>query len=715
VNKLFKSVGAQFNAVFTNKKIAIPVLAVLFIPVLYTGMFLWAFWDPYDKMEDLPVAVVNLDEGYEYNGENLHVGDEFVKKLKENPQFKWKFVSENDANQGLENNDYYMMIEIPKNFSEKATSLSGRKNEKPELIYTPNAGFNFLAAQIGGTAVDKMKESLSNELTKTYAEVMFGQVEQLAGGLDQAADGSNKITAGLDKAATGSGELAKGMEEKTPQIQQLKDGASVFNSKISEMDNGLGKLLAAHIQLSAGQGKLFNGAISLKSGLNQTIAGSEKIKDGSLSLQDGAEKLSNGADTLAISVNEWNAGAQKTSAGSKQVELQIKALIQNQSSMSDEEISASLKQIAAISNSVNKGMDGLTAGSGKIASGANELSLGTKKLSDSQTAVAQGAQELHNGQLKLVDGADQLANGQAQLNEGTQTFHVKLGEAAAGSEKLVDASGKLADGTKTVVNGWVEVSEHAAAIHDGEEQLLEGSQELTSKLGEAADKTGEMNPDHEMFERVANPVLVKTKSFSDVPNYGTGFAPYFLSLGLFVGALLMSIVFPLRDKAGEPRSGFGWFASKFSFLAAVGVVQALIADAVLLIGLDIEVSNLPAFIGLSIITSLTFLALVQLLVTVLGDPGRFVAIIILILQLTTSAGTFPLELIPDGLQIFNTWLPMTYSVSGFKAVISSGDMSTFTFNLWVLAGFMAICMVGTWTYFAARFRKGKRQTDELIA
>jgi putative membrane protein len=715
VNKLFKSVGAQFNAVFTNKKIAIPVLAVLFIPVLYTGMFLWAFWDPYDKMEDLPVAVVNLDEGYEYNGENLHVGDEFVKKLKENPQFKWKFVSENDANQGLENNDYYMMIEIPKNFSEKATSLSGSKNEKPELIYTPNAGFNFLAAQIGGTAVDKMKESLSNELTKTYAEVMFGQVEQLAGGLDQAADGSNKITAGLDKAATGSGELAKGMEEKTPHIQQLKDGASVFNSKISEMDNGLGKLLAAHKQLSAGQGKLFNGAISLKSGLNQTIAGSEKIKDGSLSLQDGAEKLSNGADTLAISVNEWNAGAQKTSAGSKQVELQIKALIQNQSSMSDEEISASLKQIAAISNGVNKGMDGLTAGSGKIASGANELSLGTKKLSDSQTAVAQGAQELHNGQLKLVDGADQLANGQAQLNEGTQTFHAKLGEAAAGSEKLVDASGKLADGTKTVVNGWVEVSEHAAAIHDGEEQLLEGSQELTSKLGEAADKTGEMNPDHEMFERVANPVLVKTKSFSDVPNYGTGFAPYFLSLGLFVGALLMSIVFPLRDKAGEPRSGFGWFASKFSFLAAVGVVQALIADAVLLIGLDIEVSNLPAFIGLSIITSLTFLALVQLLVTVLGDPGRFVAIIILILQLTTSAGTFPLELIPDGLQIFNTWLPMTYSVSGFKAVISSGDMSTFTFNLWVLAGFMAICMVGTWTYFAARFRKGKRQTDELIA
>lgn len=712
---MLKSIGAQFKAVFSNKKIAIPVFAVLFIPVLYTGMFLWAFWDPYDKMEDLPVAVVNLDEGYEYNGDNLNVGDEFVKKLKENPQFEWKFVSENDAKQGLENNDYYMMIEIPENFSEKATSLSGSEKEKPELIYTPNAGFNFLAAQIGGTAVDKMKESLSNELTKTYAEVMFGQVEQLAGGLEQAAEGSNQVTDGLEKASSGSGELAAGMTEKTPQIKELESGAALFNSKMTEFDSGIDQLLAAHKKLAAGTGELNTGAQSLKSGLSKVTAGSEKIKDGSLALKGGAEKLAAGAGSLASSVNEWDAGAEKATAGSKQVEQQINNLIQNQSNMSDEEIAASLKQIAAISGGVNNGLDGLTAATGKIAGGANELSAGAKKLSDSQTAVAKGSEQLHNGQLKLVDGVGQLASGQAKVNAGTQTFQSKLGEAAAGSQALLDASGKLADGTATVSSGWQEVTGHVNEIHDGEQKLLEGSGQLSSKLSEAADKTGELDPDSEMFERIANPVSVKTKSFSDVPNYGTGFAPYFLSLGLFVGALLMSIVFPLRDKAGEPRSGFGWFASKFSFLAAVGVVQALIADAVLLFGLNIEVSNLPAFIGLSVITSLTFLALVQLLVTVLGDPGRFVAIIILILQLTTSAGTFPLELIPDGLQIFNTWLPMTYSVSGFKAVISSGDMNSFTFNVWVLAGFMVLCMVGTWTYFAIQMRNKNRQTDELAA
>lgn len=712
---MLKSIGAQFKAVFSNRKIAVPVLAVLFIPVLYSGMFLWAFWDPYDKMEDLPVAVVNQDEGYEYNGENLTVGDEFVKKLKENPQFEWKFVSEEKAKQGLEHNDYYMMIEIPENFSEEATALSGNSNKKPEIIYTPNAGFNFLAAQIGGTAVDKMKESLSNELTKTYAEVMFDQVEQLAGGLEKAADGSNQVTDGLKKAASGSGELASGMEAKTPQINELKNGAVLFNSKMTEFDNGIDKLLAAHKQLADGQGQLSNGAQALKGGLSQATAGSEKIKNGSLALQGGASKLSTGASTLAGSVNEWNAGAQKATAGSKQLEQQINALIQNQGNMSDEQMAASLKQLAAASNGINNGLDSLTAATGKIAGGANEISAGAKKLSDSQTALANGAEDLHNGQLKLVGGVDQLASGQAKVNEGTQTFQSKLGEAANGSQQLLGASGKLADGTSTVATGWQEVTGHVKEIHNGEQKLLDGSGKLSSSLSDAADKTGELNPDSDMFERIANPVSVKTKSFSDVPNYGTGFAPYFLSLGLFVGALLMSIVFPLRDKAGHPRSGFSWFAGKFTFLAVVGVIQALIADAVLIYGLGIEVSNLGAFLGLSIVTSLTFLALVQLLVTVLGDPGRFVAIIILILQLTTSAGTFPLELIPNGLQGFNAWLPMTYSVSGFKAVISSGDMESFSINLWILVGFMAICMIGTWAYFASQFRKKNTEDEDSVA
>ncbi|WNB91426.1 YhgE/Pip domain-containing protein [Bacillus sp. NEB1478] len=708
---MFKSITAQFKAVFTNKKIAIPVLAVLFIPIMYSGTYLWAFWNPYGKMEELPVAVVNQDEGYKHDGENLHAGDDFVEKLKENPSFKWKFVSEEKAQQGLKNNDYYMMIEIPKDFSKNASEVSDDKVKKPELIFTQNQGFNFLASQIGGSAVNKMKESLSHELTKTYAKVMFEQVEELGGGLKQAADGSQKITDGLEKTASGSGELAKGMADKSPQIQQLNSGAIQLNEKMGQLNNGLNQLAAGHKQLLAGQQQLSDGATSLEQGLGEAAVGSGKVKNGSLALQSAAEKLSKGANTLSSSASQWNAGAQKTSAGSKQVEQQLNALIQNQKNMSDEEIAASLKQIAAVSGQVNAGMDGLTAASGKIAEGADQLSSGSKKLSDSQAAVANGAQQVHDGQLKLVNGADQLSKGQAELNGGTQTFQTKLNEAAAGAGKLQSGTKQLADGTAAAANGWNEVSGHVQEIHNGEEQILAGSSELTAKLSDAAIKTDKLDPDDKTFERISNPVNLKTKSYTEVPNYGTGIAPYFLSLGLFVGALFTTIVFPLRDLAGRPRSGFSWFASKFSFLAAVGILQAIIADSILLYGLDIQVSSTPAFFGFTILTSLTFMALVQLLVTILGDPGRFIAIIILVLQLTTSAGTFPLEMIPHKLQVFNSWLPMSYSVSGFRSVISSGNIDTFTSSVWALFGFMTIFMIGTLIFFISQFSKVNKTAE----
>nr|WP_262372712.1 YhgE/Pip family protein [Sutcliffiella horikoshii] len=204
---------------------------------------------------------------------------------------------------------------------------------------------------------------------------------------------------------------------------------------------------------------------------------------------------------------------------------------------------------------------------------------------------------------------------------------------------------------------------------------------------------------------ISEPVKVKSEVENGVPNYGTGFAPYFLSLGLFVGALLLSIVFPMREPAGIPQTGTAWFTGKVAVLAVVGILQALLADAVLILGLGVEVKSMWLFILFSIVTSFTFIALVQFLVTTLGDPGRFVAILILILQLTTSAGTFPLELIPNALQPFNLLLPMTYSVSGFKAVISSGDLGYMWQNVWILVGFMFSMLAGTWAYFVYKFKK----------
>src|SRR5699024_441661 len=166
-----------------------------------------------------------------------------------------------------------------------------------------------------------------------------------------------------------------------------------------------------------------------------------------------------------------------------------------------------------------------------------------------------------------------------------------------------------------------------------------------------------------------------------------------------------SIVYPLREPSVVPSSGFHWFSRKFLGLFTIGVLQALIASGILLIGLKIEVQSVPLFILFSIITSLVFITLIQFLVTCFDDPGRFMAIIILILQLTTSAGTFPLELIPKALQPFNLILPMTYTVDGFKAVISSGEYSVMWQSTGILLIFTIVSLLLTLSYFLVMFKR----------
>ncbi|PDY43863.1 YhgE/Pip family protein, partial [Bacillus pseudomycoides] len=288
----------------------------------------------------------------------------------------------------------------------------------------------------------------------------------------------------------------------------------------------------------------------------------------------------------------------------------------------------------------------------------------------------------------VTGGLNTLASKSGQLTNGVSAL-------LDGSQQITGGLGQLVDPKGEFQGGFARLQDGSGKVTDGLVKVNDGSGELATKLGEGAEKTSEVKGTDKTYNMFADPVKVQTEKMSEVPNYGTGFTPYFLSLGLFVGALLLSIVYPLRDTVGVPKSGFSWFISKFGVLLSVGIIQALVADLVLLLGLGVEVQSVPYYILFSILTSLAFIALIQCLVTAFGDAGRFIAILTLIMQLTTSAGTFPLELIPKFLQHFNAWLPMTYSVSGFKAVVSSGDFGFMWQNAGILMIFIVLLSLGT--------------------
>ncbi|MBH5318650.1 YhgE/Pip domain-containing protein [Paenibacillus sp. GSMTC-2017] len=662
--------GRELAAIARNKKILIPVIAVLTVPVMYSAMFLGAFWDPYQRLADLPVAVINSDEGYEYEGESMQIGQDFEDKLKDNKTFKWDFISKEEALQGMKDNKYYMAIEIPKDFSEKTTSLTSDKPEQAQLVYLPNESFNFLASQIGNTAVEQMKGMLNKEVTEAYTRTVFDKLEDAADGIVKASDGATKLADGTTKAKDGAQLLEENLNKLASGTVSLQEGSSKLN-------NAGGKLVD-------GSSKLKDGATELANGMGLLSGAADQLAGGAKSAQGASGKIAGGLEASAKGTAELETGAKSLAAGLEQ-------LLTNDPSLADNEnfkaLVAASKQLAGGLSQSSAGQKELSAGAASLSKGLSDLSTGAATL-DEKLAGAKG-------------GAEKLSSGLNELNGGAS-------ELAAGLTKLDSSVGELTTGTKKLEDG-------ATQITSGLLELNDGSHELSEKLGDASKQTSDLSLSDDMVNMFADPINLNVDRVTEVPNYGTGFAPYFLSLGLYVGALLITIVYSVREPAIRPTSGWSWFWSKALTLMLVGTIQALIADAALIFILKLEVQNMPLFILFSIITSITFMMLIQFFVTTLGNPGRFVAIVLLILQLTSSAGTFPVELTPGWLQHVTPWLPMTYSVAGLKDVISSGDVGRMWGDVGVLAVFGVLFAVMTLIYFITSHRReaGSDSQQEL--
>lgn len=653
-------IGAELSSIVRNPKVVIPVIAVMLVPLLYSALFLGAFWDPYARLDKVPVAIVNEDKGAQFEGETLSIGNEFVDKLKESDDFGWVFVTKEEAVQGLEDNSYYMMLEIPEQFSEQAVSLTTDNPQQAELIYTPNEAYNFLASQIGDTAVSKLASALNQTITETYVTAIYDKIGEALEGIEAASEGAVQIADGANDAKEGADKLVAGQEE--------------LGNGLTKLQAGTDKLNSAGKQLSEGLSTLKTGSQSLNSGLQQ--------------IGQAGQSLNSGATQLSQQYASLDAGLLKSSEGTtslKQGALQLQAGLQ-QLAQQNEQLAGSdaFKQLLAASEALSQGLLAkeqgeaeLVAGSQAVATGLNKLAAGSEQLNAAVDSASEGAK-------KLAEGSNSAASGASQLSEGIGQLPGSVNQLIAGNNKLI-AGGK-------------ELSTGLTKLNDGANELAEG-------LSGADGKALNLTLTEDMKQQFAKPVEVTKDAFTVVPNYGTGFAPYFISLGLYVGCMLLTIVYSMREPALKPASGTSWYMGKTATTLLISVLQALILGAVMLFVLDLKVANLGAYFGLMIITSVSFMMLIQLLCVTLKDAGRFIAIVLLILQLTSSAGTFPLELVPEWLQSLNPLLPMTYSVLGFKQAISSDNMSIFWSNAFVLIGFAVVCSVLTFVFMRTSYRK----------
>lgn len=370
-------VKQEWKSLWRNKILMIVLVFIIAIPAIYTTLFLGSMWDPYGKLDNLPVAVVNLDEPVEYEGETLNVGQKLVDKLKDDGSLCFNFTDADQAERGLENGTYYMVITVPKNFSENATTLTDATPKKMELDYKTNPGTNYIAMKMSETALEKIKTSVAQEVTKTYAETIFDKIGEAGDGMKDAADGAGEIYDGTEK-------LADGNKTISDNLKTLSEGTLTFKDGTSELKVGLSSYLDGVNQLSDGSTTLANGATSL-------LTGALKLNDGANSLSDGTKTLSSGTTTLESGAKTLESGLKTYTDGVKQA---------------------------------NDGAAALNSNSAALTSGAQQLTAGNEQLSSGSAQILGGLNQMSSTVKSGLPSEDKIT----ELSGGLDTYSAAIGK-----------------------------------------------------------------------------------------------------------------------------------------------------------------------------------------------------------------------------------------------------------------------------------------------
>ena len=680
-----KMLQAEWRHLFNNKILLISMAVISFIPILYSGFFLGSIWDPYGQTKNLPVAFVNEDKGASLNGKSLNVGESVEKKLKDNHDLGWEFVSKQQADEGVNNGHFYAVVTIPSDFSQKAASITESEPQQAVINFTTTPAKNYIGSLVSNQAAAKVKSSVSEQITQAYAKGILDNLDKLGIGLDTAANGASTLHDGLGRLQSGTQTYVGGVKQLAVNQQSLTGGLAQLSDGSRKLQAGLGQLsnnLPTESQLS----QLSDGMKQLQSGINQLNA---SVSNPSPALVAQQNKVETTAQTLVQTMNDSKSDL--LTAGGTLHTLGAQAAASGSNSTT-----ISLPQISNISRAFTKTQTIIAQTTTLL----NDLQTLTQQLSAQQMQLQAGVSALNNGVNQLTPNAITAFNGYNSVRFANNQL-------LAGSASLTNGLNEAKSGSQKLANGASLLESRSGALIDGTSQLANGADTLANKLADASNRIKIQPTGATTQQQIANPVKSEMTEKGNVPNYGYALSPYVLSLSLFVGALVLNVIYPIRKTFSEQESAIRWWLSKASVAGVAAFMQATILMLVMVFFLGLTPEHPAHFIGAIYLTSFAYMSIVSLLVIVLDNPGRFLAMVLLVLQLGSSEGTFPIQTANGFFQAINPLVPMTYSIRALRQAISGGlDNAFYGGSMWVLAGFLLVANLLTIGFFAYR---GKRK------
>ena len=680
-----KMLRAEWKHLFDNKILLISMAVISFIPILYSGFFLGSIWDPYGQTKNLPVAFVNEDKGASLNGKSLNVGESVEKKLKDNHDLGWEFVSKQQADEGVNSGHFYAVVTIPSDFSQKAASITESEPQQAVINFTTTPAKNYIGSLVSNQAAAKVKSSVSEQITQAYAKGILENLDKLGIGLDTAANGASTLHDGLGRLQSGTQTYVGGVKQLAVNQQSLTGGLAQLSDGSRKLQAGLGQLsnnLPTESQLS----QLSDGMKQLQSGINQLNA---SVRNPSPALVAQQNKVNTDAQTLEQTIRASESDL--SAAGDT-----LRTLDAQAAASGSDSTTISSSQISNISQAFTK-TKAIIAQTGTL---REDLQTLNQQLSAQQTQLQAGVSVLNNG-------VNQLAPNAITAFNGYNSVRFANNQLLAGSASLTNGLSEAKSGSQKLANGASLLESRSGALIDGTSQLASGADTLANKLADASNRIKIQPTGATTQQQIANPVKSEMTEKGNVPNYGYALSPYVLSLSLFVGAIVLNVIYPIRKTFSEQESAIRWWLSKASVAGVAAFMQATILMLVMVFFLGLTPEHPAHFIGAIYLTSFAYMSIVSLLVIVLDNPGRFLAMVLLVLQLGSSEGTFPIQTANGFFQAINPLVPMTYSIRALRQAISGGlDNAFYSGSMWVLVGFLLVANLLTIGFFAYR---GKRK------
>ena len=686
MENILKIFTRDIKSIIKNWVALIIIVGLMILPSLYAWFNIRASWDPYGNTGGIKVAIVNNDKGGNLQDKFINVGDELIAKLKENTNLGWEFVSEEAGNNGVHKGKYYATIIIPEEFTSETLSIINNNIKRPTLIYRVNEKSNAIAPKITDKGITTIKSQVDSNIIETVDGLIFMVFNEMGVSIEGSKDKILKLINGVidlnnkvPEIENIINEINNGSSSAENLITKAKDNLPLLQDTLNSSDN---LLVDTKNALEKSKGALGDVAPVIKSDLeviNRELGNLEGLINTVININIDKNSILNGLDNISIKLGDINSrvnGIIKSLEPLSKFNNNLKEIINELNTVSTK-LNSAIDIIAKVSDTVN-----------------NASPVDKSKLQEIKSLIEANKNIVSN----ILNNYDSLYI--PAINKAID----ELTNISDNSITLVNEAKSAIPDIESLLNNL----DNALKLGKGDiEKLNNEMPKIKASLSNISSKLSSINKDEAIdkllsllkndWEAVSSflgsPVEIKEEVLFPIPNYGSAMSPFYSTLALWVGALILVSLLTTEPHGFKEEIAFKPYEKyfgKFLTFGFIGICQTLILTLGDIFLLKCYVLNKGLFIGVSLLSSIIFILIVYTLVSIFGNVGKAIAVILLVIQVAGAGGTFPVEVMPSFFKKVNPLLPFTYAISAMREAVAGIVKSNLTRDIIMLLSYGVI-------------------------